>query len=121
MMYCHECGTLLKGRADKKFCDEHCRNAFNNRKNKTITNFVRRVDAHLKKNRIVLESLRGETDRLVHRSELLQRGFEPGYYTHICDLQNGQPCFFCYEYGFRQVNDREVLLLAEPVETYRPG
>ena len=27
---CLSCGKLLKGRVDKKFCDDYCRNNYNN-------------------------------------------------------------------------------------------
>ena len=30
---CPECGDKLKGRADKKFCSDACRNAYNNKLN----------------------------------------------------------------------------------------
>ena len=31
---CLECGVLVKGRIDKKFCSDYCRNSFNNKVNK---------------------------------------------------------------------------------------
>ena len=31
---CLECGTVLKGRSDKKFCSDYCRNTYNNKVNR---------------------------------------------------------------------------------------
>ena len=31
---CLECGTRIIGRADKKFCNDSCRNSYNNKFNK---------------------------------------------------------------------------------------
>ena len=31
---CLECGEPLKGRVDKKFCSDYCRNSHNNKVNK---------------------------------------------------------------------------------------
>ena len=40
---CLECDEPLFGRVDKKFCNDQCRNAYNNRVNKTTNDFVRHV------------------------------------------------------------------------------
>ncbi len=41
---CVECGEEIKGRADKKFCSDQCRSAFNNRLNSDATNFIRNIN-----------------------------------------------------------------------------
>lgn len=54
--FCLDCQALLKGRADKKFCDDQCRSNYNNRL-KTVNNqFLNAVNKILKKNRDVLEA-----------------------------------------------------------------
>jgi len=54
---CQECAQLLKGRKDQKFCSDYCRNTFNNRLNEDATNYVRRINNILRKNRRILASL----------------------------------------------------------------
>ena len=46
---CLECGTKLMGRADKKFCNDQCRNSYNNNINKDANEYVRRVNVILRK------------------------------------------------------------------------
>ena len=38
---CLECGTAIRGRADKKFCSDQCRNQYNNTLNRDANNYVR--------------------------------------------------------------------------------
>ncbi|MEY3426399.1 MAG: hypothetical protein RL679_1757, partial [Bacteroidota bacterium] len=54
---CNECNRALSGRKDQKFCGDHCRNTFNNRQNEDATNYVRRVNNILRKNRRILATL----------------------------------------------------------------
>ena len=41
---CLECGDHLKGRIDKKFCSDYCRNSFNNKVNKDKKKLFQKVD-----------------------------------------------------------------------------
>ncbi len=54
---CLECGYEITGRSDKKFCSDQCRNTYNNRLKQDANNFVRNVNAILRKNRRILEDL----------------------------------------------------------------
>ena len=54
---CLECDEPLFGRVDKKFCNDQCRNAYNNRVNKITNDFVRHVNVILRKNRKIIASL----------------------------------------------------------------
>ncbi len=49
MKNCLECEEAIKGREDKKFCSDGCRNAYNNKINKDSTNFMRNVNNKLRK------------------------------------------------------------------------
>lgn len=53
---CLACDKPLKGRLDKKFCDDYCRNNYNNRLNSDQSNYVRNVNNILRKNRRILEA-----------------------------------------------------------------
>ena len=57
MSQCLECGEKIIGRADKKFCNDACRNAYNNKMNKDSSNFMRTVNNRLRRNYRILSEL----------------------------------------------------------------
>ena len=54
---CLNCGEPIRGRVDKKFCDDQCRNNYNYHQYADANNLMRRINHTLKKNRNILESL----------------------------------------------------------------
>lgn len=98
---CLECGEVLHGRADKKFCNDACRSLFNYSANNTSINFVRNVVNILRRNRRILEELvvEGKPVR-AHREKLLLKGFDFNYHTHISKTTTGNTYVFCFEYGY---------------------
>jgi hypothetical protein len=52
---CLECGKPLMGRIDKKFCNTRCRNDYNNAHYGQTTNYIRKVNRILKRNRQILK------------------------------------------------------------------
>ncbi|HEY0678923.1 MAG TPA: hypothetical protein VGD17_11595 [Chitinophagaceae bacterium] len=102
---CLTCSNMLKGRIDKKFCDDYCRSAYNNQlyQNDRGLSFVRRVNNILRKNRKILEEIipeESETTR-VPRSKLVKMGFNFNYLTSAYSNPQGVVFYFCYEYGYR--------------------
>ena len=112
---CLECGAPVKGRADKKFCDDACRNAYNNRQNSDANNYVRNVHYLLRKNRRILEELNPEGTSKVHRRRLVEKGFDFDYHTSIYTTKAGANYFFCYEYGYLEL-DEEMMALVKKKE-----
>lgn len=109
--FCLDCQALLRGRADKKFCDDQCRSNYNNRQ-KTVNNqFLNAVNKILKKNRDILSAQNPEGKTKVKREKLLNRGFNFHYHTHTYATQNGHTYFFCYEYGYLPLANEELLLV----------
>jgi len=47
---CLECGEPIKGRSDKKFCGDYCRNVYNNKINTDSKNLIRNKNNRLRKN-----------------------------------------------------------------------
>jgi predicted nucleic acid-binding Zn ribbon protein len=72
---CPECGESIKGRADKKFCSDMCRNAYNNKLNSDNTNLIRNVNNILRKNRRIMEELLPEETAKVSHQKLIEKGF----------------------------------------------
>ena len=44
METCLECGEKIIGRSDKKFCNDACRNSYNNKQNKVYKFMLQEVD-----------------------------------------------------------------------------
>lgn len=98
---CLHCLKRIQGRSDKKFCDNQCRNAFNNTQNGVSNNFIRKLNRIIKKNRGILEEL-CPTDKSVkvHRKELTKQGFSFEYFTNIYTTKAAKTYYFCYEFGY---------------------
>ena len=99
---CLSCNKPVKGRTDKKFCDDHCRNNYNNQLKAGSNNLIRNINHSLGKNRRILESLipEGEEMGRVSKENLLQEGFQFKYITHIYRNKKGASYFFCYDHGY---------------------
>ena len=100
--HCLECEKILRGRIDKKFCDDYCRNAYNNRNTSEASNYVRNINNALKRNRRILQGFIKEGEELgkCPRQKLVEAGYDFSYGTHQYTNAKGQTYFFCYEYGY---------------------
>ncbi|TDQ10147.1 hypothetical protein [Pedobacter metabolipauper] len=110
--HCLNCRDIIKGRADKKFCDDSCRSNYNYFRNgaEEIT-LVRYINSALKKNRGILKSFDIEADTKVEKGSLLAKGFDFGYFTSIFENEKLNRCYFCYEMGYLVINEYEILLI----------
>ena len=113
---CPECGEIIKGRADKKFCSDLCRNAYNNKLNSDSTNLVRNINNILRKNRRILEELLPDETAKVSHQKLVDKGFNFNYYTNITTTKTGKNYIFCYEYGYLPIEGNYYLLVKRKVE-----
>lgn len=108
---CLDCGTFVKGRADKKFCDDSCRNNYNNRLKLEDNLVLRRVNSILRKNRAIMANLNPTGKAKVSRKKLITAGFNFDYHTYSYCAQNGNTYIFCYEYGYLVLNEDSFLLV----------
>ncbi|MFD1768929.1 hypothetical protein [Sphingobacterium suaedae] len=109
--FCLTCGSPLKGRSDKRYCDDGCRNAYNNKLNSVSNDLIRRVNGILRKNRRILEELLGSERMLkISREKLLAKGLEFAYFTNQFSNAKGQVYTFIYDYGYL-VLDKDLFLL----------
>lgn len=110
---CLECGKILKGRIDKKFCDDYCRNNYNNKLNSDQHKIIRNINNILRKNRRILEELLPSTEDMVkvtlQKLQELQFNFQ--YCTHIYTTQKGVQYTFCYEYGYLKLDQDKFLIV----------
>ncbi|MEM1322771.1 MAG: hypothetical protein AAGG75_21070 [Bacteroidota bacterium] len=108
---CQECQEEFIGRADKRFCSDQCRSAYNNRLNSDANNFMRNINNILRKNRRILAELNPHGKSKVHRDKLLERGFKFSYFTNIYTTKAGKNYHFCYEQGYLELDNNFYALV----------
>lgn len=110
---CLNCGKTLRGRSDKKFCDDYCRNNYNNNLRRVSNNLVRNINNSLSKNRRILERLipRNKEFAKVHKTKLTEEGFHFKYATHTYTNKKGDIYFFCYDLGYLPLDNDWFLVV----------
>ena len=108
---CLDCGEAVKGRTDKKFCDDSCRNNYNNRLKSENGIVFNRINSILKKNRTLLSKFNPDGKVKISKKKMLNAGFNFDYFTHTYHTQNGKSYIFCYEFGYLALNDDDFLLV----------
>ncbi len=102
---CLECGSVIKGRADKKFCDDNCRSIYNNKRNGDISAYMKRINAILRKNRNILAEHNPITTAKINKKQLLSEGFNFEYFTSTFTNKEGKVYFYCYEQGYLPIEN----------------
>ena len=115
---CLACDKPIKGRSDKKFCDDSCRNNYNNELKSISNNQMRNVNNALSKNRRILEELLPEGKEMVKTTQekLLQKGFLFKYITHLYTTKEGKIYYYCYEYGYLPLDNDWYLIVRRKEE-----
>ncbi len=117
---CLSCGKKVKGRIDKKFCDDYCRNNYNNlqKAKGNHSSYVRNINNSLLKNRKILEGILPETDDTAKASKdkLLRLGFHFKYITHLYTTKTGKTYFYCYDYGYLPLENDWYLIVKKKEE-----
>lgn len=118
---CLACGATIKGRADKKFCNDYCRNNYNNEQKAkgSHSSLVRNINNALLKNRKVLESVlpEGEETAKASKDKLLRLGYQFKYLTHIYTTKTGKTYFYCYDYGYLPLDNDWFLVVRRKENT----
>ena len=109
--FCLDCNSPVRGRADKKFCDDQCRNSYNNRLKNEDNEWVRKINQVLTKNRRLMKEENPNGKVKVKKEKLAKKGFDFEYHTHHYHTQTGNTYVFCYEYGYLLLDEEYVLLV----------
>ena len=115
---CLACDKIVKGRSDKKFCDDYCRVAYNNELKSPTNNFVRNVNNALGKNRRILESclVAGQETGKTNHEKLIAKGFQFKYITNTYTNKKGDTYYFCYDMGYLPTGDDWFLVVRRKEE-----
>jgi hypothetical protein len=110
---CLQCKKTLRGRSDKKFCDDYCRNNYNNTLKAHTNNYMRNINNALSKNRRILEELLPASEKLVKttKQKLIHSGFQFKYITHTYTNKKGDTYFFCYDFGYLPLDNDWFLIV----------
>ena len=113
---CLSCGKPLKGRIDKKFCDPFCKSAFHyKRAQEEAPKFYNKVDNQLKLNRRILKEFNKAGKATIRAEILLDKEFDPNFFTHYWKNTKGDVYLFVYEFGFLKKKehgrDKYILIL----------
>lgn len=113
---CSYCSKILRGRTDKKFCNDQCRNTFNNQRNASWNNIMRNINYILSKNRRILHSLflLNEDEPSVYTlNQLLLMGFQKEYFTHEVVIK-GKLCKAVYDYTIIEKKEKMFTIIKTP-------
>ena len=118
--YCQCCAQVLYGRLDKKFCDDGCRNNFNNQQNSIQNKEIRFINRVLKRNRAILLGLLSleKKPMKVDREYLLMEGFNFRYMTQQGVGPDGQSYQICYDVGLILLKSMEYEIVPAKDVTY---
>ena len=110
---CLQCHKTLHGRIDKKFCDDYCRNTYNNQAAEKDNELVKHINAILKRNRKLLKECikDGEETGQLSRQKLQDAGFNFQYFTHQYTTRKGVVYAFVYEFGYLPIEPDRILVV----------
>ena len=112
MQKCLECNDPIFGRSDKKFCNDGCRNSYNNRHNKDATNLMRNINNKLRKNHRILADINFVDGKAkTTRNKLTSEGFDFEYFTSLKVYKNGAEYRFVYDIGYKLLEEDWILVV----------
>lgn len=102
---CENCKDDIHGRSDKRFCSDYCRNTFHNEQNKDASNYIRKVNNILRRNRRILAAQNPNGKSKIQGTLLMEEGFNFAYFTNVYETKKGGKYFFCYDQGYIKLDD----------------
>jgi hypothetical protein len=116
MKTCLQCNDTFRGRSDKKFCNDYCRNAYNNQQKKSAPSHQRILHQRLQRNHALLCRYLPEKNVgpiCINKNRLTNDGFVWRYCTESRLVNNRNVLYGCYEFRYFSLNERYLILLKE--------
>ena len=107
MRKCYACGERVVGRADKKFCSDHCRSNFHNNLNRDRYIIVRQLNNKLRRNYTILVELTDEGCFSIPLKALKALKFDPSLFTGWIETEQK---LLIYDISFSISDDGWVML-----------
>ena len=108
---CLHCNEPIVGRADQKFCNDSCRSAHNNKQYTESNTAIKLINRILKKNYTILTTLNANGKTTVNKSYLHSKGYSFEHFTFTSVTRNNNTNYFCYDQGYREVDDNKLILV----------
>jgi hypothetical protein len=112
---CLFCDKPVRGRTDKKFCHDACRNSYNNQQKAkaNYSGYIRNINNTLLKNRKILEGILPANEETAKASQdkLVQKGYVFKYHTHSYTNHRGNAYYYCYDYGYLPLENNWYLIV----------
>lgn len=112
LKYCAYCDHIIRGRSDKKFCNDFCRSAYHYEINRNTSTLVHAINLHLRRNRKILQSFLPTSQETteVERDRVLVYGFNFMYFTHT-KVVNNITYYFCYDFGYQIISKDTIAIV----------
>lgn len=101
---CGHCGASIRGRIDKKFCDDACRSAYHNQINGEMTKLMRNTHRMLRRNWKILTKHYNRGECVLDFDRVYEEGFNANLVTGYI-LEESRVKYKCYEYTFEISSD----------------
>lgn len=108
---CIFCGADLRGRSDKKYCDDNCRNNHYYVLKKENLSLIKNVNDALMHNRSVLKLLYKNKNTPIDKCMFLQYGFSFELFTNVYRTRKNDEYKVVYDYAYKFVNDNELVVI----------
>lgn len=97
---CLHCQHALAGRTDKKFCDDYCRNTYNNKRYREEFAAKREIQSALNHNyKVLREICVTNTVAESSLSDLHSRGYQMPFFTNLSLTGQGEVLRQCFDMG----------------------
>ena len=112
-MKCKICNTIVKGRSDKKFCSQRCKNYYHLNLRKVTAIAVKEIDIILHRNRSILLEVVGKNlmQKKIERIVLERKKFNFNYNTHSHINSKNKTLFWVYDFAWMSFSDDEILIV----------
>ena len=123
---CAYCEKIIRGRTDKKFCNDYCRNYFNYQQKTKAGGNEKEINQILSSNRRILQMLSVSGGYIrIEKERLLSMGFDRRYCTELIPINSGYYCFACYDYAYFMPEKNRVVIFEKkyirPSTSVHPG
>ncbi len=117
---CFSCNNPLRGRTDKKFCNDYCRSIYHNARRNKANAHMKLINRQLLRNWCILAGLLQHKKECLIPAELpVMQGFLRQFHTETAINTEGIPYCFCYDIGFRFVPGQHIHIVQKKAKKWR--
>src|SRR5688500_4030194 len=104
--FCLTCGEKLNGRADKKYCNDACKNEFHNRKFNRGAKLEMQQLLSARKNHNILSKIEADGIELISVKELERNGFDFKGLTGLKMIDRENFLLYCFDFSLEAAGNK---------------